>query len=255
MLIDSHAHLSGPEFLEDVDAVLQRSLEAGISRIVNICTDAASLARGLSLSKRYPWLYQTAATTPHDVAAEGEEVFPLIEQHARNGDLIAIGETGLDYHRHADSKAMQKHFFIKYLRLAVECHLPVVIHCRDAFEDFFEIIDAEYRRPQAGVLHCFTGTAKDAERLLERGWYISVSGIVTFKKSAELRETVKKIPLDRLLVETDAPYLAPQTVRGKKNEPAYLPEVAAEIAKIKSVPFEEVCFATKENTQRLFNIP
>lgn len=253
-LIDSHAHLSGPEFLEDIDSILQRTLDSGVTQVINICTDPASLERGLSLSKRYPWIYQSAATTPHDVAVEGEEVFPLIEKHARNGDLVAIGETGLDYHRHADSRAVQRYFFVKYLHLALQCDLPVVIHCRDAFEDFFEIIDLEYKRPQAGVLHCFTGTTEDAMRLIERGWYISISGIITFKKSDELRETLKKIPLEHLLIETDAPYLAPQTVRGKKNEPAYLLETAKEIAKAKGISVEEVCSVTRENTQRLFRI-
>lgn len=253
-LIDSHAHLTNPEFSEDIDTILQRSLESGVTKILNICTDADSLQKGLLLSQRYPWVYQSASTTPHDVDREGEELFPLMAYHARKGDLVAVGETGLDYHRHADSKAIQKVFFVKYLHLALECDLPVVIHCRDAFDDFFEIIDAEYVQPQKGVLHCFTGTTRDAIRLVERGWYLSISGVVTFKKSAELRETIKEIPLEHLLIETDSPYLAPQSRRGKKNEPSFLPEIAQEIARIKGIPIEEVAQTSCKNTEQLFKI-
>lgn len=209
------------------------------------------------LAKTYPWIYNTAATTPHDVAKEGEAVFPLIEKHAKAGDLIAIGETGLDYFYEHSSRELQQHFLRKYLHLALECRLPVVIHCREAFADFFSILDAEYAvggKHAPGVLHCFTGTEAEAEEVLKRGWYLSLSGIVTFKKSTTLKEVAKLVPLEQLLIETDTPYLAPQSYRGKVNEPAYIMETAAVIADIKGVPVEKVAQATCLNACRLFKI-
>lgn len=254
--IDSHAHLTSTVYPE-VDALLDRAKEAGISAIVNICTDYETLERGIALHQNYPWVYNTAATTPHDVAKEGEVEFDKIARHARSGDLVAIGETGLDYHYHHSPKETQQHFLRRYLQLALECRLPVVIHCRDAFADFFAILDEEYKvngQHAPGVLHCFTGTLAEARQVIERDWYLSLSGIVTFKKSEELREVAKIVPLDRLLIETDTPYLAPQSRRGKQNEPAFLPETAACIASARGISVEQVAQATAENAKRLFRI-
>lgn len=250
---DSHAHLTSPEAYKDINGILARAEIAGVSRIINICTNAETLKSGLELSKRYLWIHNAAATTPHDVEKEGELLFPLMEKHARNGDLVAVGETGLDYHYEHSSRELQKHFLIKYLHLALECKLPVIIHCRDAFQDFFEILNAEYSSG-AGVLHCFTGTLEDAEQVINRGWYLSLSGIVTFKKSEVLKEVAKMVPLEQLLIETDTPYLAPQSKRGKPNEPSYLPEIAQVIAQIKNIPAEEVVHHTTTNASSLFRL-
>jgi len=253
--IDSHAHIASDEIFPSVDAVLERAKNAGLSKIVNICTDAVTLQRGLKLALKYPWVYNAAATTPHDVAAEGDDVFPLMEKHAKNGDLVAVGETGLDYFHHHSPPAIQQHFLRRYLHLALECHLPVVIHCREAFSDFFKILDAEYivnGKHAPGVLHCFTGTEAEAEEVIKRGWYLSLSGIVTFKKSETLRAVAKMIPLNQLLIETDAPYLAPQSHRGKQNEPAFLPETAAIIASCRGISVEEVAAATMANAEAFF---
>lgn len=252
--IDSHAHLSGETAYPEVDGMVERALKANVTKIVNICTDAASLEKGLLLSRKYPFIYNTASTTPHDVAIEGEALFPLMEKHARAGDLVAIGETGLDYHRHLDSKKVQIDFLKRYLHLAAECNLPVVIHCRDAFSDFFEILDAEYPKNQTGVLHCFTGTIEEAKEVIKRGWTLSLSGIVTFKKSEELREVAKLVPLNQLLIETDTPYLAPQKMRGKMNEPSFVVETAAVIADVRGISLEELSFATSENAKKLFRL-
>lgn len=256
--IDSHAHLTSSDVIDDIAAILQRTKEAGIKNVINICTDKETLERGLELSKKYDWIYNTAATTPHDVEKEGEALFPLMEHHAKSGDLVAVGETGLDYYYEHSPKNLQKFYFVKYLHLALECSLPVVIHCREAFRDFFEILDAEYKiqgQHAPGVLHCFTGTLDEAKQVVERGWYLSLSGIVTFKRSEELRKVAAMVPLDQLLIETDTPYLAPQSKRGKRNEPSYLPEIAAMIAKMKNLPIEEIARATTENTRRFFNLP
>jgi TatD DNase family protein len=253
MFIDSHAHVSKDELMPDVDAMLSRARAAKLDAIVNICTNESSLKNGLELREKYPWVYNVASTTPHDVVADGERLFPLMAHHARNGDLVAVGETGLDYHYYQETKELQKEFLVRYLHLALECQLPVVIHCRDAFADFFEIIDKEYKG-SPGVLHCFTGTVQEAEEVIKRGWYLSLSGIVTFKKSEELRVVAKKVPLDKLLIETDTPYLAPQKHRGKQNEPAFLPETAQLIADVRGIPLAELAASTSSNAKSFFNI-
>jgi TatD DNase family protein len=256
-LIDSHAHLSSEMIFEQADAIAHRAAEAGIQAVINICTDETTLRHGLQLAKKYPWIHNAAATTPHDVEKEGESLFPLMEFHARQGDLVAIGETGLDYHYlHADAE-IQQHFLRRYLHLALDTKLPVIIHCREAFSDFFHILDTEYTfngRHAPGVLHCFTGTVKEAEQIVARDWFLSLSGIVTFKKSDSLREVAKMTPLDRLLIETDSPYLAPQSRRGKTNEPSFLPEIASLIAGVKGIAPEEVASATAANARHLFHL-
>jgi|694.fasta_scaffold72280_3 TatD DNase family protein len=256
LFIDSHAHLTDSLY-EDIENILTRAQEAGIEAILNICTDKLTLERGWELSKRYPWIYNVASTTPHDVDNEGETMFAFMAQAAKEKKLSAIGETGLDYHYKHSTPEKQQFFLRRYLHLALECQLPVVIHCREAFADFFRILDEEYQvggQHAPGVLHCFTGTIAEAEQVLERGWYLSFSGIVTFKKSEELREAAKRTPLNQMLIETDSPYLAPQSKRGKQNEPAFLPETAAVIAAVKGISVEEVAKATADNARRLFKL-
>lgn len=251
MLIDSHAHLCSSALDEDRDAILERAQAAGVEAIVNISTNPTELALGLALSKQHPWIYNVGSTTPHDIEKEGELYFETFAAHARSGDLVAIGETGLDYYYWKESAELQQEFLRRYLRLAHECNLPVVIHCRDAFSDFFRILDKE--KPVRGVLHCFTGTMAEAEEVLAHdNWYLSLSGIATYKKSEELRAVARQIPLDRLLIETDAPYLAPQTYRGKRNEPAYLVETAQCLAEARDVTLEELAAATRQNARTLF---
>jgi TatD DNase family protein len=258
MLIDSHAHLTSSAIFDQLDIVLERAQQAGVKAIVNICTDPLSLERGLALSQRCPWVYQAAATTPHDVEKEGAQVFEIMAAGARQGLLKAVGETGLDYHYEHSNRAIQKQFLRRYLHLALECQLPVIIHCREAFSDFFEILDTEYQingRHAPGVLHCFTGTMAEAEEVLKRGWMLSLSGIVTFKKSIELQEVAREVPLSQLLIETDAPYLAPQKHRGEQNEPAFLAETAQFIASLKKISFEELAMKSAQNACQLFKIP
>ncbi len=257
MLIDSHAHLTAPSLEEDLDALLERAKQAGIEAIINICTNPSELEGGLTLAKSHPWIYNVAATTPHDVVKEGEKNFERIASHARAGDLVAIGETGLDYHYYPESASIQQDFMRRYLRLAIECTLPIVIHCREAYSDLFKILDEEYTingQHRPGVLHCFTGTLEEARMALKRGWHLSLSGIVTFKKSEELREVAKEISLEKLLIETDSPYLAPHPYRSRRNEPAYLVETAKVIAELRGLSFEELAKITAENTLSLFNL-
>jgi TatD DNase family protein len=253
-LFDSHAHLSDDRFLDDFDLVIARAFEAGVGGIVNICTDLVTLDRGLELALRYPEkIFNAAATPPHTVEAEGEQAWSRMEAAARSGQLVAIGETGLDYHYDHSPRGVQRNFLERYLELASTLNLPVVIHCRDAFADFFEILDTF---PSVrGVLHCFTGTVEEAFGVIERGWCLSLSGIATFKKSGELREVATQIPLNQVLIETDSPYLAPQSRRGKRNEPAFVQEVAELIASVRGLSVEEVATQTLHNARALFRLP
>ncbi|HSX03381.1 MAG TPA: TatD family hydrolase [Rhabdochlamydiaceae bacterium] len=250
MFIDTHAHLTSEQLLPQADELISHAQAVGVQKIVNICTDEASLSEGLKLQKRYPGIYNTAATTPHDVELEGESFFPIVRKAAEKKQLVALGETGLDYHYQHSPKALQQDFLSRYFELATETELPLIFHCREAFGDLFAMADAEYKG--GAVLHCFTGTLPEARSVLDRGWYLSFSGIITFKKSDQLREVVKFTPLDRIFIETDAPYLAPQSKRGKSNEPAYIVEIYEMIAALKETDLKTVAMQTLKNASAFF---
>lgn len=254
MFIDSHAHLTVKSVVDRVEEILQRAQQKHVKAIVNICVDPASLEKGLDLAERHAWIFNAAATTPHDVEKEGELFFPIVAEKARGRKLVAIGETGLDYHYQHSPIARQKEYLIKYFDLACETKFPVIFHCRDAFKDLFELADHHYAGKRA-VLHCFTGTLEEAKGCLDRGWSISLSGIITFKKSALLREVAAYVPLDRLFIETDTPYLAPESKRGKTNEPSYIEETAKALAQIKGISLEDVGEATAKNAAQFFSFP
>lgn len=252
-LFDTHAHLTSPELLPSVQALSERAQWVGVKRIANICTDEKSLSEALLLQKTYPWIYHTAATTPHDVEKEGDTFFPIVEKAAKEGLLAAIGETGLDYFYEDANPEIQKKFLKKYMVLAKEVQLPLIFHCRSAFADLFSIADEEYLDLPA-ILHCFTGAMEEAREVLNRGWLISISGIATYPKSERLREVVRYTPLESLVVETDSPYLAPQGKRGKQNEPSFLLEVVHLIASIKNLSVETVAEHTFQNGEHFFSL-
>lgn len=249
---DSHAHLSSTELLPQMEQLSARAKIARVERMINICTDPQTLQDGLLLAKKYPQIQNTGATTPHDVEKEGESAFPIFAQAARTGKLVAIGETGLEYYYKELDRPTQQNFLRKYLHLALECRLPVIFHCREAFADLFSITDSDYKQGAPAILHCFTGNLREAEEVIKRGWYLSISGIITFKKSEQLRQIAEIVPLSQLLIETDSPYLAPQSKRGKQNEPAYLPETALTLANAKGISLEELAEVTFQNGVRLF---
>lgn len=251
-MIDTHAHLTSEQMFPFLQDVLIRAKEKGIHKIVNICTDEKSLKQGLLLRVDFPWIYNTAATTPHDVEREGASFFPLVEHSAVEGQLIAIGETGLDYFYEHSNRIEQQRYLSLYFSLARQTKLPLIFHCRDAFADLFSIADQEYRGYPA-VLHCFTGNLQEVRGVLDRGWYVSLSGIVTFKKSQALREVAKYVPPDRLLIETDSPYLAPQSHRGKLNEPSFLLETAQVIAETRGITAEKLALITEKNAEQFFS--
>lgn len=249
-MIDAHAHLTSPDLFPDLEGIVARAQAAGVEKVVNICTDQDSLAKGIEVKKKINNFYNTAATTPHDVESEGEFFFPLVEEAVAQKELVAIGETGLDYYYAHSKKEVQKKFLSRYFDLATKSGLPLIFHCRDAFADLFAMADGEYAG--AAVLHCFTGTLQEARGVLDRGWYLSISGIATFKKSEALRAVVKYVPLDRLLVETDAPYLAPQSKRGQKNEPAYIVETYEMVAALKTISKQELIAQIEKNAYAFF---
>ncbi len=253
-LIDSHAHLSSDDRLPFLEEILERAKDSHVSQIINICTDVKSLENGLAVEKRYPWVRNAGATTPHDVDREGESAFESFAGAARSQRLIAIGETGLDYYYKHSTPSIQKEFLVRYLHLAIECKLPVILHCRQAFDDLFSITDVHYPSGAAAVFHCFTGTVLEAKQGLDRGWMISFSGIITFKNSEELREVVRFVPLESILIETDAPYLAPQSKRGQSNEPSFILETARCLAGLKNVSLEEVARVTTANARKVFKL-
>jgi TatD DNase family protein len=250
MFFDSHAHITGELYLE-AEEIVNRARKADIEGIINICTDATSLEEGLELKKRYPFIYLSGAVTPHDVEKLGEELFASFSHHAEQGDFVAIGETGLDYYYLHSPKKQQQASMEKYLHLAEKTNLPVIFHCREAFDDLFNLTK-DLKVP--AVLHCFTGTLKEAKQVIDRGWMISFSGIVTFKKSDALREIAKEMPLEQMFIETDAPYLAPQSKRGKRNEPSYITETAQCLAEVKNISLEEIASVTTGNVKKFFNI-
>lgn len=250
--LDSHAHLTGEGDYDNLDEIIKNAKNANVTKIVNICTDLGSLDRGLKLSKKYDFIYVAAATTPHGADNDKDVFFQDVKKAVEENKLIAVGETGLDYFYGFEKKEFQRLFFKNYLKLAKDNNLPLIIHARDAFEDIFKIAD-EIEHSKA-VLHCFTGTQMDAKKVLDRGWYISFSGIITFKNSESLREIVKTIPIESILIETDSPLLAPQSKRGKKNEPANIVETAKVIADIKNKSLDEIAKITFENANKFLFI-
>ncbi|MCH9624267.1 MAG: D-aminoacyl-tRNA deacylase [Chlamydiia bacterium] len=251
--MDSHAHLTSTEYSMDADGAIKRALSADITKIMNICTSPQELKEGLALQQKYPDVIKNiACTTPHDADKETKETFAFFEKHAKAGDLVAVGETGFDDFIEPENIKEQKGVCRSYIDLAVRESLPVVFHVRGdgAFENVFE---AASEFPSfKGIIHCFTGSQQQAEKALALGWSISISGIATFKKSQELREIIKTIPMDRLLIETDSPWLAPHGYRGKPNEPAYVKVVAETIADVHEISVDQVLESTFQNGSQLF---
>lgn len=254
MLVDSHCHLSFPDYQEDLEAVMARAEAADVRYMLTISTKLSDFPNVLQVAEAYPNVWCTAGVHPHEAEAEGAEATPerlaILTRHPK---VVGLGETGLDFYYEHSPREAQKEAFRAHIAVARETGLPVIVHSRNAEAETVEVLREEMGKGAfSGVIHCFTGTDVLAKGALELGFYISLSGILTFKKADELRETVRKIPLERLLVETDAPYLAPVPYRGKRNEPAYTAEtakVAAELFGMDEAAFAE---ATTANFFKLF---
>jgi TatD DNase family protein len=256
MLIDSHCHLDFPDFATDgVAALISRAQAVGVGRFLTICTHIAKFDQVLAIAESSPLIDCSLGTHPHQAAEPEETDIPVsrIIELAKHPKVVALGETGLDYHYDFAPRAVQHRVFENHIAAAIDTGLPLIIHTREAEEDTIRILREAGQGKIRGVMHCFTGSQWLAEQALDIGFYISFSGIVTFKKSEELRAVAKTVPLDRLLVETDSPYLAPQAYRGKRNEPAYVIHTAETIADVKGVSAREIADVTTDNFFTLFN--
>ncbi len=258
MLIDTHAHLDYEDFAADFGAVLARAREAGVERIITIGTSAESSRRAAELAAEHPAVYAVAGIHPTTVEEATDEDHAALHEIAGRGRVVAIGETGLDYHRlpedptqAADVKARQAESFRQQLDLAADLRLNVVIHQRDAWEDTLAVL-RPYTGRLRGVFHCFGGTPVQAEEVLALGHLVSFTGIVTFKNAAVVRETAAAVPADRFMVETDCPYLAPVPYRGKRCEPAHTRETAAVVAQVRGLTLEELAAQTTATAEGFF---
>jgi TatD DNase family protein len=253
MLVDHHCHLDASDFAGDRDAVVARARAAGVGPIVSISMHVRRLAETLKITEAYPDVYSSVGTHPHYAHTELDIPVAEIVRLAAHPKIVAIGEAGLDYFYDNSPREAQAEGLRKHIAVAQETGLPLVIHARDADGDIAVMLEEEMaRKPFGAVLHCFTGGAALARRALDLGLYISFSGILTFKKSEALRTIAAGVPVDRLLVETDAPFLAPGKYRGKRNEPAYVVETARELAKVMGISTADLARATTENFHRLY---
>ena len=255
-LFDSHAHVDGPEFDADRGDVLARARAAGVRRMVVIGAvgDPSSAERAVALAEQDPDIWATVATHPHDVEKMTDAWWAVHERLAPHPRVVAIGETGLDYYYDHSPREQQKAAFARFLELAHRVKKPVVCHIRDAHDDARAILK-EGRAGELGcVIHCFTGTPEDARQYAELGYYVSFSGIVTYKTAQPLRDAVPLVPRDRLLIETDCPYLAPIPKRGKRNEPAFIVHTAEVVATCAGMSYEDLAAQTVENTCRVFGL-
>ena len=254
MLVDSHCHLDFPEFTPELEAVLARARQSGVGHFLTIGTQLQRFAGVRRVAESASDIHCTVGVHPHEAAVEPLSGPDVLLKESLHEKVVGFGETGLDYYYNHSPREAQIRNFRAHIAAARQAKLPLVVHTRDAEDDTIAILTEEQEKdPITGVIHCFTGTARLAGAALELGFHISVSGIATFKKSDSLRATLKEVPLNRLLVETDAPYLAPQPARGKRNEPAFMVHTAAMLAELKGVSAEEMANATTENFFRLFS--
>lgn len=253
MLVDSHCHLDFPDFAGELDAVVDRARAAGVGRMVTICTRLSEFDRVLAIAERYDDIFCSVGVHPHEAAAESEVTVERIVALARHPKVVGIGEAGLDYHYDHSPRERQQEVFRLHIHAACASGLPLIVHSRNADADTIALLrEGADAGGLTGVIHCFSSTRVLAEGALDLGFYISLSGIVTFKNAVELRQIAKDLPEDRLLVETDSPYLAPVPKRGKRNEPAFVAHTAAQVAELRGVNAAELASATTENFFRLF---
>jgi len=250
MLVDSHCHLDFPDFAAERDAVIGRAVAAGIGTMLTICTRLDQFAGVEAIAERDPRIWCSVGAHPHEAADHADLITERLVALAAHPRVVGIGETGLDFHYDLSPREVQERVFRTHIAAARATGLPLIIHAREADAEIVAILAEE--RPPPGVMHCFTAGRALAEAALSLGFYISISGIVTFRNAEDLRAIVRDLPLDRLLVETDAPYLAPVPYRGKRNEPAFVAATAAAVAQLKGIELEALAAATTANFFRLF---
>lgn len=254
MLVDSHAHLDMPQFNGDRQEVIERAANGGVERIITMGTDLDSSLTALDLAQKYEIVYAAVGYHPHNAKECDRKDLDRLARVASEPKIVAWGEIGLDFFRKLSPPDEQLSVFSHQLDIADDLELPVIIHDREAHEDVYALLKKLGKKKKRGVIHCFSGDSVLAEKFMELGFYISIPGTVTYKKASQIKEVARDMPLERMLVETDAPFLAPVPKRGKRNEPAFVTYTAMEIARIRKLEFEEVAGATAQNTKDLFAI-
>lgn len=254
MLVDSHCHLDFPELQAEIDDVLRRARTAGVGTMLTISTSLRTFPQVRAVAEAHPHVWCTVGLHPHDAGREPEVTTAWLVEEARHPRVVGIGESGLDFHYDSSPREAQREMFLAHIRAARDSGLPLVVHSRDADDEMAEILEREMANGRfAGVLHCFSSGRELAERAVAIGFHVSFSGILTFRKADELRAIARDLPADRLLVETDAPYLAPVPYRGKRNEPAYVARTAEVLAEVRGVTAGEIAAVTTDNFFRLFD--
>lgn len=254
MLIDSHAHLDDKRFDRDRDMIIKNLEENGIELTINIGADLQSSIASVSLSEKYDNIYAAVGVHPHSAKEVDDSTIEILKSFAKREKVVAIGEIGLDYYYDNSPRDIQRKWFREQIKLAKEVDLPIVVHSREADQETFEILKEEQDGRLRGVLHCYSGSVELAKEYIKLGFYISLAGPVTFKNARVPKEVAKAVPLDKLLVETDSPYLTPEPYRGKRNEPIFVKYVAGTIADLRGITYEELAKATNRNTKELFGI-
>ncbi len=253
-LVDSHCHLNFPDFKDDLEQVVSRAIDSGVKYMQTICTEMAEFDEVYSIANRYDNIFCSVGVHPNDSGKQEIADVKELIQKAKLPKVIGIGETGLDYYYETSDKKIQQESFLNHIEAAQEADLPIIVHTRDADEDTARILENAVKRKQLrGVLHCFTSSRELALKAIDIGFYISFSGILTFKSAKNLHDLAKEIPLSRILVETDAPYLAPVPNRGKRNEPAFTADTARFLANLRQESYDKICEQTSKNFFTLFN--
>jgi TatD DNase family protein len=256
-LVDSHAHIDFPQFADDREDMLQRAREAGVQTLLAVGTGPGpeKLDASLPYAEQHDWIYTSIGIHPHEAKEATPQHFADLARLAQHSKVIAWGEIGLDYFYDHSPRDVQATVFRTQMDLAHAAKLPIIIHCRDAWDDCLALVEHHWKPTGlGGILHCFTGTLDHAKRGLDMGFLISFAGNSTYPKAQAIRDVAKELPLDRILIETDAPFLAPQAFRGKRNEPAYVVEVAKTLASVRNLPAEEIAATTATNFRRFFGI-
>ena len=255
MLIDTHVHLNAEQYDEDLEAVIERARDNGVDRMFVVGFDTPTVERTMELIDQYDFIYGIIGWHPVDAIDCTEERLAWIEKLASHPKVIGIGETGLDYHWDKSPKDVQQAIFRKQIALAKRVNLPIIIHNREATQDCVDILKEEHAEEIGGIMHSFSASPEIADDVINKlNFYVSLGGPVTFKNAKQPKEVAKHVPFDRLLVETDAPFLSPHPYRGKRNEPARVTLVAEQIAELREVSYEDVCRQTTENAERLFKL-
>jgi TatD DNase family protein len=254
MLIDTHAHLEMPEFRRDLTEVIQRAKASGVEYIFTVGTEKKDWNRALEIAHSNPSVYAILGVHPHNVRKIDEETYPALRKLCADDKVKAYGEIGLDFFRNLSPRDVQLKRFREQIQFAKELGLPIVVHDREAHKETLEILKSEKVEGYGGIIHCFSGNYEMARECIDMGFYISIPGSITFKNARGFQEVVKQIPLDSLLIETDAPFLTPVPFRGKRNEPSYVGYTAQKVAEIKKVPFEKVAEVTTENALRVYKL-